>query len=201
VASPAVAVATAPLQYYDALLGGARDGPTEMLRRMYDVTGSPFDAVNTPLTTSVPAGTIISRWPALAALRSCQVVADTLKHYRYLRAGTKMRVRVNANRFTYGKLVLFWAPVPVTDPQFSWAGHPHVVFDVNSDEGGELEVFYFSQRPMVDLRQADDGTANGHFHLGVLNPLTAVSSTAVMSSLTCTAFLQFVDPVVDGPVL
>lgn len=190
--------AATAIDYYRALLPGRSDAPTDMLKRIYDVTPG---GLNWPTTAA--AGTLLGSFDPYAQLTQQQVVGDALRHFRYLRSGAKLHVRVNTNKFMYGRLAVFWTPEyfdPGSGSPAAWNGLKLAELDANSVEGVDFVAPYVFRDPSIDMR-VPPVSPLGRFHIGVIAPLRSISSGAITTNLSITTFMQFTDPVLDGPLL
>lgn len=186
--------ASTPLRYYDALLPGASEAPTELASRVYEISQVTWGTVPT-------SGTVLASYDLMGSLCSQPVLAEALSRFRYFRAGVKVTLRINANRFMYGKLMAVWSPQPLTESSpFVLAAHPHIVVDANGEDVSELDIPYFSDVPSIDLRR-NRTNALGCVSLVVLNPLRTLSAALISSNVVVTAHAQFVDIKLDGPVV
>lgn len=187
------------MDYYGALLKGSPDSPTLLLSRSYDFS----DRVTGPYNTSSILGSVLFKLDIWKEFHSTSA-ATVMDRFRYIRADSAFELRVNANSFFYGSLLMCWTP---EDRFFSsdvintfiGSSTPHVVVAVNGDTYGEIKIPYFNANPSVDQRCSGPGSL-GYLTVMTYTPLRCVTVADSSTNLQISLMGNFVNPVVDGPM-
>jgi len=187
-----------PLHYFDALLTGSSDAPSFAIQRPFKVASASFS------TTDARESPLLSI-PFPDALFSIPFIADKIRNYRYFRAGVKVTIRVNGNKFLYGTMIVGWDPATSLDATasfevntYSISGGPHLLVDVSKPIVEEFDLPWIYPFPCIDVATFDSGCM-GTVDIVVLNPLTPVSTSSAVVTIPVDVYAQFVDVVLDGP--
>ncbi len=193
------AAAITGTQYTAALVAPATDAPAVLATRPTELLAS--------WSTGSTRGVTVAQIDPYAVVRTNPVVDAALRPYRYLRADATVTVRVSANRFLYGRLIVAWAPynpagygsgiTPSGYYATSAVSMPHVVLDANTDEPVEIRIPYYGALPSVDMRR-DVVAPLGLVYIFVYDPLTAVSTTPT-TSVPVTYTVSLANVVLDAP--
>jgi hypothetical protein len=186
---------TQPIEYYKALLPGSPDCPTALLTRVYDFSS----AQTTPWSVGLIPG-----WQLLNvdiwSLFNGSPNGALLRRYRYLRSGSRFELRINANSFFYGQLIMYWTPENDT-PYFyrQAASTPHVVLNANGDLSAAINIPYFNSKPFIDQRVDGPGSM-GFLTVMVLSQLRCINVANSADALLFSLVGNMDTPIVDGPM-
>jgi len=132
-------------------------------------------------STAQAAGTSLVNLAFPAALFNIPFIADKLKGFRYFRGGVRISVRVSANKFTYGKLIMAYDPVnnqnayssALFSSAYLMSGNPHVLISAAASEAVVMDVPFICPKRGIDLQNYADNEI-GRVVIMVLNPLVNV---------------------------
>jgi len=180
----------------DPLIPGRPEAPTEALSRLYEVATFSW-------TTGMTPG-ILGSVAFPDALFTIPFLLNIVKGFVLFRAGIEIEIRINGNKFLYGKLMASWDPATAMDATapsevsiWSASTGPHVLIDADAPEVHKIELPYVWPVPSLDLRAYPSGSL-GTLDLYVFAPLTNVSSASGTISVPISVYARFVDPVLDG---
>mgnify|MGYP003571892339 FL=1 len=150
-------------------------------------------------------GVVIGKLDFPGDLFSQDYIADKIDDFRYFRAGVRISIRVTANRYMYGKLLVAYNPIPSLDaydnatvrqPMHIASGRPHVLVSASSNDVVTFDVPYISPNRALDLLDyvADE---IGHFVFYVMNPLTSTNGVNDGARVIVTA--RFLEPEIYLP--
>jgi len=195
VSTSQVLMPTQPIEYYQALLPCSPDCPTALLTRVYDFSYTQ----SSPWTTTSVTGAILLNVDIWALFNSSPNNA-LLRRYRYLRAGSKFELRINANSFFYGQLIMYWTPENDTAYVCRQAAStPHVVLNANGDLSAAINIPYFNSKPFIDQRVDGNGSM-GYLTVMVLSPLRCINVANSAEALLFSLVGNMENPCVDGPM-
>lgn len=173
-------------------------GMGEVLSRQYrisDVSWTPASAHGTLLYSA--------RFPD--EMFNIPNISEKLRSFRYLRAGVKVSLRINANAFAGGTLMI--GTLPFYDPSaptawrhkfWTLAQSGVTLLSASKADTVEITIPWIAPLQFHDLRSTAYGASIGSIFVYVLNPLV-FSNTGAPSNLSVSIFASFVTPTVAGP--
>nr|QXV86480.1 structural polyprotein [Picornaviridae sp.] len=189
----------------------------EILSRAYPLTTFQW-------TRNDTEGSCIKRFSFPEALFSQKVVWEKINHFEFFRAGLKIKVKVNASLYHYGKLIGVWRPMAMGktcyvcmpeedrtpgayDNMYSLSSNPHVIISPNNTDSNEMIIPFSIPLDWIDLKAYTLSANNenygrimnnmGIFELWVLNPLVA-KNVATDPPAYVTVYASFSDVEVAG---
>lgn len=149
-------------------------------------------------STAQAAGTNLVDISFPAALFAIPFIADKLKGFRYFRGGVRISVRISANKFTYGKLIMAYDPISSSNTQaatmfassYLMSGNPHVLISAAASEAAVMDIPFICPKRAIDL-QSYTPSEIGRVVIQILNPLVNVMGQANTVSIQVMA--QFIE--------
>jgi len=160
---------------------------------MSRVLNREYNVATLDWTTSLAIGNFWSPLNLPGNPLSEPFILDKIRGFKYFRCDMKVSVRVVANRFTYGKLMMGYVPYQLsyTEAQIkiltNLSGFNHRLLDANSGETVVMNIPFIWNGRYLDL---DDSTqfdkGMGQIFFGVLNPLTSADGNATNAKVFIT---------------
>lgn len=173
-------------------------GMREVLKRTYRIADVSW-------TTASPSGTLLYSAAFPEALFSIPNIQEKLKSFRYLRAGVRVSMRINANGFAGGTLMIGTVPFYDSAATGAWrhqfwtlAQSGPILMSASKADTVEIDIPWIAPFQYRDLRSADNRGMIGGLFVYVLNPLV-FSNSGAPTSLSLSIFASFIDPEVAGP--
>nr|WFG77339.1 MAG: structural polyprotein [Insectivora picornavirus] len=166
---------------------------SDILARAYPITTFQW-------TRNDSEGSCIKRFSFPEALFNQKIIWEKINHFEFFRADLKIKVKINASLYHYGKLIGVWRPIAMGkttyvcmpgddrtpgayDNMYSLSSNPHMVVSPNNTDSNEMEIPFAIPLDWIDLKAyATPLNMNSHqrimnnmgiFELWVLNPLVA----------------------------
>lgn len=142
-------------------------------------------------------GTLLATIRFPDVLFSQAYIKAKIQDFRFFRGGVRLSIRVTANKFLYGKLLVAYNPDPTLDafdPAMTLidaSGLPHVIVSASASDVVTFDVPFISPYRALDVRNFRQAEM-GHFKVFVLNPLTSVTADIDNGNVVITA--QFLEP-------
>lgn len=146
-------------------------------------------------------GTVLSTLQFPKLLFDQTFIKDKVQDFKYFKAGVRLTIRVTANKFLYGKLLVCYNPMPTLDtfdPSLIATATtiPHMLVSASASEAAVFDVPFIYNKRAIDLSSYGP-TEIGHFKIFVLNALNSVTTDVDGGNIVVTA--QFIDPVLHLP--
>lgn len=158
------------------------DGSIEREFNVSTITWSTADATNT-VKASLAFPDLLFGEPYLA---------EKTDDFRYFEAGVELSIRVTANKFVYGKLMVFWQPMAigsgfVTPGDIVYSStNPHVLVSATSEDAVIFRTPFIHTKRFLDLATWQSQEM-GLFTVMVLAPLTDIQGTVNTATVFITA--------------
>lgn len=185
------------IPFYKQILVDSGATPVDVLTRPYPVATFPWVQGNT-------AGTLLQTVNFPDALFAIPYISRIIGNFKHFRAGVKITIRMNGNKFLYGALLASWDPATCLDAAssddtslYSSAGFPHALVLVNDPVVSEIMIPYVHPDPLLDIATYQSGHI-GSLDVTVAGVLWSVNATTP-PSIGVTVYAQFVDPVLQTP--
>lgn len=93
-------------------------------------------------------------------------VINRIANYKLMRARLHVKVTLNGNAFHYGRLIVSYNPLPVTDSMtvdrsfidadvIAASQRPHIYCDPTNSQGGEMVLPFFTPNNVLDITTSD----------------------------------------------
>jgi len=154
-------------------------------------------------STASAAGTVIATFNFPRVLFAQTFISNKIQDYSYFRGGIRFSVRVAANSFIYGRLLVNYVPRPnwnqfqaQSTNIYTGSGYPHILVSASASEVGVLDVPFISPNRCIATDTGEDSEM-GRFQIIILNPLTDIQGNVGVANIAVTA--QFLDAEVWMP--
>jgi len=132
-------------------------------------------------STAQAVGTVLADLSFPAALFNIPFIADKIKGFRYFRGGVRISVRMSANKFTYGKLIMAYDPISTSNAYaatlfssaYLMSGNPHVLISAAASEAVVMDIPFICPKRAIDLQNFTSSEI-GRVAIMILNPLINV---------------------------
>jgi hypothetical protein len=124
-------------------------------------------------------------------------IADKIKNFRYFRGGVRLSIRIVANKFLYGKVIVAWHPQPeilpvnYTNSIYQLSSLPHVHVSAAAGETETLDIPFVNPNRTVTTVPYQ-AAMMGSVWISVLNPLNDINGTVDTAKVLVMA--QFLEP-------
>jgi hypothetical protein len=154
-------------------------------------------------TTAQAAGTTLGTWKFPDALFQIPFIKSKVQDFTMFRAGIRVGIRIQASRFLYGRVMLYYRPTDSTNAFASLAsniytasGYPHVIASASSGDTVFFDIPFISPSRMIDVAAAA-ADAMGNYTLLVMTPLININGVVDTATVLVTA--QFLEAHVAVP--
>lgn len=173
-------------------------GMREVLKRTYRIADVSW-------TTAGTSGTLLYSAAFPEALFGIPNIQEKLKSFRYLKAGVRVSMRVNANGFAGGTLMIGTIPFYDSAASGAWrhkfwtlAQSGVTLMSASKADTVEIDIPWIAPFQYRDLRSSDNRGMIGGLFVYILNPLV-FSNSGAPASLSLSIFASFIEPEVAGP--
>lgn len=137
--------------------------------------------------TSAGLGTLLQFYNLPEVIFSQPFINEKLRDFRLFRGGIRLTFRLAANKFLYGKLLIYTNPMPNVAPNngelnaYIASGYPHVILSASANDACVFDIPFISDKRALDLANYFTNEI-AEVRIKVLVPLIDVQSNSVTST-------------------